>query len=250
VVAGPGHSGIRFYVAGADCADLTLGVPVRRVGFWFDGGVAQTYSAVFRDAAGNWFSEPILPANWGWNGWDFSVPVEFVWIDSDHLSGGGWSVDDLTADPWPGTPPVKYCTAKPNSLACLPNINWSGTASASANSGFQVRCLGVRNQKVGLLFYSVSGRQAVPYQGGTLCVQWVIKRTPGVNSGGSAPPANNCTGVYAIDMNAFAAGALGGNPMPALSSPGTVVDCQWWGRDPPASFGTTLSNALEYTIAP
>jgi hypothetical protein len=51
-------------------------------------------------------------------------------------------------------------------------------------------------------------------------------------------------------MAAYASGALGGNPIPALSIPGTVVTCQWWGRDLGASHATSLSDALEYTVSP
>jgi hypothetical protein len=143
-----------------------------------------------------------------------------------------------------------YCTAKLNSLGCLPAMSSTGGASASASSGFVIQAANVRNQKSGLLFYGVSGRAAAPFQGGTLCVASQIKRTPGVSSGGNAAPANDCSGLYSLDMNAFAAGALGGSPLAALKTPGTVVDCQWWGRDPgfPAPNNTTLSNALEYRV--
>ncbi len=145
-----------------------------------------------------------------------------------------------------------YCTAKLNSLGCLPSIASSGCESASAASGFQVSAAQVRNNRPGLLLYSVSGRAAVPFQAGTLCVSAPIKRSPGVSSGGAPSPANDCSGVYSIDMNAFASGALGGTPLPALSVAGSIVDCQWWGRDPGFAVpdNTTLSAALEYVVQP
>jgi hypothetical protein len=113
-----------------------------------------------------------------------------------------------------------------------------------------VRAANVRNQKPGLLLYGVSGRSNAPFQGGTLCVKTPIKRTPVSGSGGTPLPASDCTGIYAIDMNAFAQGLFGGAPLPALRLPGTLVQCQWWGRDPgfPPPNSSTLSDGLEYWI--
>jgi hypothetical protein len=148
--------------------------------------------------------------------------------------------------------PTTYCTAKLNSIGCTPAIGSLGAASATATSGFVVSGSNVRNQKSGLLFYGVSGQNGLPFQGGTLCVKSPIKRTPGTTSGGSPLPASDCTGVYSIDMNSFSHGNLGGTPLAALTVVGTVVDCQWWGRDPgfPAPDNTTLTNGLEYTVCP
>jgi hypothetical protein len=144
-----------------------------------------------------------------------------------------------------------YCSAKKNSLGCTPEIHFSGSPSATAASGFDVRCTGVLNNKSGLLIYGVNGRASLPFQGGLLCVASPVKRTPATTSGGHPPP-NDCSGLFAIDMNTYAQGALGGAPLAALKTPGTTVRCEWWGRDPgfaPPN-GTTLSDALEYVVGP
>jgi hypothetical protein len=146
-------------------------------------------------------------------------------------------------------PPVTYCEAKHTSIGCIPSIAASGTASATAGSGFFVTGNNFINNKNCLLFYGVNGRASGAFQGGVLCVKSPIKRTKGTNTGGNPPP-NDCSGVPAIDMNLFAVGGLGGSPHPALQVSGTVINCQWWGRDPgfSAPNNTQLSDGLEYTI--
>ena len=152
-------------------------------------------------------------------------------------------------------PPITFCVAKTTSVTtagtCLPAMASLGQPSASAGSGFYVQGTNFINNKNCLLFYGNTGQASLPYQGGTLCVKSPIKRTPSTNTHGNLPP-NDCSGVPSIDMNRFAVGGLGGTPLPALTVPGTVVDCQWWGRDPglAAPNNTMLSNGLEYVVGP
>lgn len=141
-----------------------------------------------------------------------------------------------------------YCTAKVNSQGCSPAIAASGNTSIASSEPFTITCTNVINQKVGLLFYSLNGPASLPFQGGTMCMNTPISRTPLRNSGGNAG-TNDCSGVFTIDMKAYSNGTGGGAPNPALSHAGTVVDCEWWSRDPgsPPS-NTSLSNALEYVV--
>jgi hypothetical protein len=166
----------------------------------------------------------------------------------DGAAFGTWRIHRQTLVEAP--PPLTYCTAKLNSLGCLPQIGSSGTPDVGATSGFVVNCSNVRNNRVGLLLYGMTGRGTIPFQGGTLCVKSPIRRTLGVSSGGTPAPQQDCSGVYQLDMNAFAHGLLGGSPDAALLQTGTLVNAQWWGRDPgfAAPNNTTLSAGLEYGL--
>ena len=147
-----------------------------------------------------------------------------------------------------------YCEGSYPTPSCNATMRATGTPSASATSGFTVLSTLAWNNRFGLLLYKANGaRAATPYQCGLLCIgPWEIRRTPARSSGGNPPPAKDCSGVYSIDMNAFAAGLAGGQPDPALRIPGTVVHCQWFGRYPTAlpTCQMMMTPGGEYAIEP
>jgi hypothetical protein len=138
--------------------------------------------------------------------------------------------------------PTIYCTGKVNSQGCVPAIGFQGQASFSSASPFLVTASQVVPNRVGLLFYGFASR-AMPFQGGTHCVQPPTPRTAAQSSG----PGGLCGGSFSFDMNPWiqANGDL-------RLVPGAVVCAQYWFRDPgePAGFATGLSNAIQFAIAP
>jgi hypothetical protein len=141
-----------------------------------------------------------------------------------------------------GAAPVAYCTAKLNSQFCLPAIGSVGFASASGGSPFLITAINVINQKNGLLFYGYAP-QAVPFQGGTLCVLQPLRRTPTMNSGGSAA-GTDCSGTFAFDFAARIASGVD----PLIQVVGQRVNAQFWSRDPQDPFTTNTTDALEFRV--
>jgi hypothetical protein len=174
--------------------------------------------------------DPTFTGNWTWYG-PPTVGVQGVFM----LRANG--VDGPSAE--------TYCVAKTNSLGCVPSLTFSGTPSASAGSGFDIQVSNVLSNRNGMFFYGVSGRQALPFHGGTLCVAPPLHRTAAQSSGGN--PTTDCSGVYAIDFNAWIGLAID----PRLVA-GTAVDGQFWSRDsgfaPPDNLG--LSRGIHFGLTP
>ena len=161
-------------------------------------------------------------------------------LDSD---GSLADVGAFPFDPSYCSAPHVYCVAKVNSQGCEPAIAYIGLPSATDPTGFKITASLIVNNKTGLLLYGY-GAAATPFQGGTLCFSAPLKRTPGQNSGGN-PGASDCSGSLAFDFQARIQSGID----PELVV-GKTVHAQYYYRDPPASFGVGLTDAVSFTICP
>jgi hypothetical protein len=160
-------------------------------------------------------------------------------LDPDGSQGDiGLYVYDPTYAPGPEV----YCTGKLNSQGCVPAIGAIGGASATWPAPFIITASNEIPQTPGLLFFGF-GDGAMPFQGAWHCVEPPTPRVGGQVSAGSG----TCGGTLSFDMNAYIQSGV----YPSLV-PGEIVYCQWWSRDlqDPVGFGTGLTNALYFGIAP
>ena len=177
----------------------------------------------------------------------------FVVVD---LAGGDigdliqWDLKITTASSGCSSSVAAFCTSSTTTNGCNPRMSSSATsASIAAGAGsFILTATNVEGQKSGLIFYSITGTQNLPWSTGStsfLCVKAPTQRTLTQNTGGTAA---TCTGTLTLDWNAFQAAnptALG-NPWAA----GNKAQVQAWFRDPPAGKSTNLSNAIDMTYVP
>lgn len=141
-------------------------------------------------------------------------------------------------------PPATYCTAKLNSLGCMPSISSEGVLSLSVGADeFVVRATNVRNNQNGFMLWALNAT-AMPFAGGTRCIDSPIFRTPAQNAGGNSGTID-CSGQYAFPFTRAFVTLRG-------IAPGTTLYAQYWSRDPgyspPNNIG--LTNALSFVVCP
>ncbi|MEY2785792.1 MAG: hypothetical protein RL277_2004 [Planctomycetota bacterium] len=136
-----------------------------------------------------------------------------------------------------------YCAPSTNSAGTQPTMVTTGIASATATSGFTLAAGNVAGQRPVALFMTNSGRASIPFGGGTFCLSQPVRAVVFLANG----TAGQCNGSVSIDLNTYARGLMPGYPNPPsyLSQPGTLVQCQFVGRDAGVPL---LSGALEFSI--
>ena len=227
------------------------GLPKKAGIVWTDGGPSATVTFEAFDANGVSLGT-VVASNQGDGSYhgttvdDRFYGVEFAGgISEIKISHnvGGLEVDHLQYQlPCTGATANTYCTAKTNSLGCVPQIGINGCPSASSAGVCTIYCTQVIPGKAGLLFYGFAPA-AIPFQGGYLCVQPPTTRTAIQTSGGT--PLNSCNGEFSLDINAHIQSGLDPNLVA-----GAMLHAQYWYRDPASPSTTGLSNALSVQIGP
>ncbi|MCC6409035.1 MAG: right-handed parallel beta-helix repeat-containing protein [Planctomycetes bacterium] len=139
--------------------------------------------------------------------------------------------------------PSTYCTAKANSLGCVPRIGCSGYPALSGFDDFVLYANHVLSQKPGLVAWGFAPN-GTAFGGGTLCVRQPMLRLPAQSSGGPFSPSD-CSGAYAAPMThayLIANGAVAG----------TTAFAQFWMRDPGFApyQAIGLTDGLAFTVYP
>lgn len=139
--------------------------------------------------------------------------------------------------------PATYCSAKVNSLGCLPSIGHAGAPTLSGPDNFHITASNVLNDKYGMLLWSTEPH-SVPFVGGTLCIRQPFRRTLMQESGGTAG-SQDCSGTFDLHLSQNFMFQMG------LTS-GQMLYAQYWYRDPgfPVGFHVGLTNGLKFSICP
>ncbi|NUP94538.1 MAG: PepSY domain-containing protein [Planctomycetaceae bacterium] len=172
-----------------------------------------------------------------------TVYVRFSVSDAPNNSITEAAIDDVciaTLAPNGCAQPIVYCASKIDAAFCVPRIGYSGYARATGTAPFPITLTSASPSRTGLLFYGF-GTFTAPWQGGALCAQPPLRRTPTQLTSAGA----GCTGSLSFDFNAYIrSGADAG------LFAGRTVAAQYYYRDPADPFGLGLSNGVHFTICP
>jgi hypothetical protein len=240
-------------------ASISISGPWVAIGALMGDGIGKdTGSAyAFLRTGGVWTEQLELTAGDGAAGdlfgFSLSMDGDTVFVGARHNDQNGMDSGASYAFVLMTQAPSTYCSSKTTGFcAGAQVIGWTGAPSTSAGSGFVITGDPARGGRLGLLLHNRGSAPAGSYASfgglgnGLLCVNPVgVRRSIGLLSGGT-PGLCGGGAQFALDMNAFASGALGGHPEGYLSEPGTTVHVQWWGRDFTGS--NFLSNGMEYTV--
>lgn len=151
-----------------------------------------------------------------------------------------------TNSPCAAVETVSYCTAGTSASGCTAEIFTSGIPSATGTTGFHLMATGIEGAKDGLFFTGVNGQQANAWGNGTSfqCVIPPVKRAGLLTASGNT---GSCDGIFSQDLHARWVAKPAQNP-----GSGAVMQAQAWYRDPmnTSNQTTSLSNAVEFTVAP
>jgi hypothetical protein len=159
-----------------------------------------------------------------------------------YESWNQWDADVYARHYLESTTPQTYCTGKINTLGCLPQIGYTGAPSASIATPFDIWAINVFNHSPGLLFYGYSSA-FTPFSGGLLCVGGPHRTQVQIATGPSI--GHDCSGTFHYDFNARIQSGVDSS-----LTVGRTVSAQYYSRDLQDSFGSSLTNAVRFTICP
>jgi choice-of-anchor C domain-containing protein len=231
--------GTTYSLGFAMAAEIFGGPPVRQIDVLWNGVLVDTVSFNYTGQG---------PNSMGWEDHQYTLVgtgsdvLSFVSLTSGPY---GPALDNVTLFSSPST----YCTAGTSASGCQAMLSASGSASATATSGFDLMASGVEGLKNGIFFFGTNGRQANPWGNGTSvqCVVPPVRRAGLLTGSGTV---GMCDGSFSQDLNALWCPTC---PKPQKNpGVGAIVQAQLWYRDPfnTSNQTTSLSDAVEFCVGP
>jgi hypothetical protein len=134
--------------------------------------------------------------------------------------------------------PLRYCAAKLGSSGCLPRIESVGYPSLS-NGSFTLRATKLENSSPGVLIWGANAA-SIPFQNGTLCVGAPFTRAATTPQAQNFPPTPCWADAWFYFLPAYRA--------QHGFTAGQTLFAQFWARDLADPFGSSLTDALQFTI--